>query len=40
MTEDVVMLKCDVTPVMFEDGIIRNVFGSLRRRLEESAGLQ
>ena len=26
VTEDVVMLKCDVTPVMFEDGIIRNVF--------------
>ena len=26
MTEDVVMLRCDVTPVLFEDGIIRNVF--------------
>ncbi|CAE6971992.1 GIP [Symbiodinium sp. CCMP2592] len=26
VTEDVVMLRCDVTPVLFEDGIIRNVF--------------
>ncbi|CAE7510622.1 unnamed protein product [Symbiodinium sp. CCMP2592] len=26
VTEDEVMLRCDVTPVLFEDGIIRNVF--------------
>ena len=26
VTEDVAMLRCDVTPVLFEDGIIRNVF--------------